>query len=77
MVNKTYLGYICTIMMLNELEIITWCYTLYRLMTDLEIKASNYIRFNNQDELVLATAILAKVSNIIYIGMLEFVKIEI
>ena len=57
-------------MMLNELEIISWCYTMYLLMTYDDIKyhleknnkAEFEVKFNNRDELVLAAAIFAKVS---------------
>jgi len=38
MVDKKYLGHICTAMMLNELEVIVWCYTIYVLMTCDEIR---------------------------------------
>jgi len=66
MVNKVYLGHICTAMMLNELEIIAWCYTIYLILTYDVIKETikNYgiIRFCNQDELVIACAIFAKVT---------------
>ena len=61
MVDKKYLGHICTAMMLNELEVIVWCYTIYVLMTCEEIRHSN-TKFSNEGELVLATAIFAKVS---------------
>ena len=47
-------------MMLNELEVIVWCYTIYVLMTCEEIRNFN-TKFNNECELVLATAIFAKV----------------
>lgn len=61
MVDKTYLGHICTAMMMNELEVIVWCYTIYILMTFDSIKYMMNVKFCNQDELVLTTAILAKV----------------
>lgn len=32
-VDKEFLGHICTAMMLNEMEIITWCYTLYLVLS--------------------------------------------
>lgn len=36
MVNKDYLGHICTVMMLNEMEIISWCYNLYLILSNYE-----------------------------------------
>jgi hypothetical protein len=60
MVDKKYLGHICTAMMMNELEVIVWCYTIYVLMTSEAIRNLN-TKFNNEGELVLATAIFAKV----------------
>lgn len=60
MVDKEYLGHICTAMMMNELEMIVWCFTIYVLMTSQEVKNLN-TKFNNEGELVLATAIFAKV----------------
>eukprot|EP00350_Pseudokeronopsis_sp_OXSARD2_P002596 CAMPEP_0170542844 /NCGR_PEP_ID=MMETSP0211-20121228/2147_1 /TAXON_ID=311385 /ORGANISM="Pseudokeronopsis sp., Strain OXSARD2" /LENGTH=134 /DNA_ID=CAMNT_0010846039 /DNA_START=500 /DNA_END=904 /DNA_ORIENTATION=+ len=45
--------------MMNELEVIVWCYTIYVLMTCDEIRQFN-TKFNNEGELVLATAIFAK-----------------
>ena len=62
MVNKNFLGHICTAMMLNELEVIVWCYTLYCLMTIEDIRQFETVKFANQDELVLAASIFAKVS---------------
>jgi len=64
-VNKEYLGHICTVMMLNELEIITWCYGIYLLLEYSLIK-ENYgkesvLKFSNPEELVLACSIFAKV----------------
>lgn len=68
MVNKQYLGHICTLMMLNELEIIAWCYTMYLLLTydhiEERLTKANDIKFCSQDELVLAAAIWAKVSTL-------------
>jgi hypothetical protein len=57
--------------MFNELEIITWCFTIYLLLnyTDVEQyfrdngKLGGEVKFCNRDELVLAAAIFAKVSN--------------
>lgn len=56
-------------MMFNELEIISWCYTMYLLMTYEEIKEHlekepkpiGEVKYCNRDELVLAAAIFAKV----------------
>ena len=62
MVNKKYLGHICTAMMMNELEIIVWCFTIYCLMTLEELRDQDIVKYANQDELVLATAIFAKVT---------------
>eukprot|EP00349_Pseudokeronopsis_sp_Brazil_P000413 CAMPEP_0202962460 /NCGR_PEP_ID=MMETSP1396-20130829/6570_1 /ASSEMBLY_ACC=CAM_ASM_000872 /TAXON_ID= /ORGANISM="Pseudokeronopsis sp., Strain Brazil" /LENGTH=110 /DNA_ID=CAMNT_0049683065 /DNA_START=437 /DNA_END=769 /DNA_ORIENTATION=+ len=45
--------------MMNELEVIVWCYTIYVLMTCDEIRHFN-TKFNNEAELVLATALFAK-----------------
>jgi hypothetical protein len=64
MVDKKYLGHICTAMTMNELEVIVWCYTIYVLMTFNEIKDLESIRYCSQDELVISTAIFAKVTNI-------------
>jgi len=53
-------------MMLNELEIIAWCYAIYLLLTyDLIYKQygeESNLKFCSSDELVLACAIFAKVS---------------
>lgn len=69
LVNKQYLGHLCTVMMFNELEIISWCYTMYLLLTYDEIKyhlekdgkSHSEVKYCNRDELVLAAAIFAKV----------------
>jgi hypothetical protein len=65
--NKEYLGHICTAMMLNELEIIAWCFTLFLMMHEYELVSSsipmnveNLVKFNCSDELVIACAIFAK-----------------
>lgn len=65
MVDKEYLGHICTAMMLNELEIITWCYGIY-LMLDYKLVKSDYgphskLKFKSAEELVLACSLFAKV----------------
>lgn len=53
-------------MMFNELEIIAWCYTIYLLLTYEEIgkkfQKDSILKFRHPDELVLASAIFAKVS---------------
>ena len=66
--NKEYLGHICTAMMLNELEIIAWCFILYLILHEYKEVAmhvdqygKNLIKFNSSDELVIACAIFAKV----------------
>ena len=51
-------------MMFNELEIISWCYTMYLLLTYDEIKyhlekdgkSHSEVKYCNRDELVLAAA---------------------
>jgi hypothetical protein len=65
--NKEYLGHICTAMMLNELEIIAWCFTLYLMLHEYELVSAtvpmnveNLVKFNCSDELVIACAIFAK-----------------
>ena len=64
-VDKVFLGHICTAMMLNELEIIAWCYAIYLMLTyDLIhefLGDQSKLKFRNPDELVLACAIFAKV----------------
>lgn len=65
MVDKDYLGHICTAMMLNELEIITWCYAIY-LLLEYSLIYENYgqdsiLKFSTPDELVLGCGIFAKV----------------
>jgi hypothetical protein len=65
-VNKGYLGHICTAMRLNELEIIAWCYAIYLLLT-YELIGNKYgnetpLKFCSSYELVLACAIFSKVS---------------
>jgi hypothetical protein len=71
MVDKEFLGHICTLMQLNELEIIVWCYTIYLLLIDEntfgDIRENKggmepSIMFCHPDELVLASAIFAKFS---------------
>ena len=54
-------------MMLNELEIIAWCFTLYLMLHEYELVAGrvpmnveNLVKFNSSDELVIACAIFAK-----------------
>ena len=69
MVNKKFLGHICTAMMFNELEIIVWCYTLYCLMTIEEVRPWETVKFTNQDELVLAAAIFAKVTSQLFLNL--------
>ena len=61
-----YLGHICTTMMLNELEIIAWCFTLYTILHEYAevqqmLGRENIIKFNSSEELVIACAIFAKV----------------
>ncbi len=65
--NKEYLGHICTAMMLNELEIIAWCFTLYLILHEYQtveqgipINLKNLIKFISSEELVIACAIFAK-----------------
>eukprot|EP00347_Sterkiella_histriomuscorum_P003130 403365476 len=63
-VDKEYLGHICTAMMLNELEIITWCYGIY-LLLDYELidelnGNESILKFSTPDELVLSCSIFAK-----------------
>lgn len=54
-------------MMLNELEIIAWCYTIYLLLTyddiNKKLGESSIVKFRCQDELVIASAIFAKVNS--------------
>ena len=74
MVDKEFLGHICTIMMLNELEIIVWCYTIYLLLVDentydditAHIQQEPSLKFCHPDELVLASALFSKVIYIIF-----------
>jgi hypothetical protein len=52
-------------MMLNELEIITWCYGIY-LLLDYELIEESWgensiLKFSTPDELVLSCSIFAKV----------------
>lgn len=68
--NKEYLGHICTAMMLNELEIISWCFTLYMILHEYHMVSHsipytqpNLIKFISSDELVIACAIFAKFVN--------------
>ena len=65
MVDKEYLGHICTAMMLNELEIITWCYAIYLLLDygliDEYVGDQSLLKFSTPDELVVACSIFAKV----------------
>ena len=68
MVDKAFLGHISTMMKLNELEIIAWCYTIY-LLLDYDLIAKNYqnnslLKYQNSDELVLASCLFAKVNHI-------------
>ena len=53
--------------MLNELEIIAWCYTIYLLLTydeiDAQLKTNSLVKFRHPDELVISSAIFAKVRN--------------
>lgn len=63
--DKEYLGHICTAMMLNEMEIISWCYNLYLILSSYKsisdkIGDGNYVKFNCSDELVIACALFAK-----------------
>ncbi len=71
MVDKEFLGHICTAMMLNELEIIAWCYTIYLMLTynliDEVVGKDSIVKFRNPDELVIACAIFAKVSFLILV----------
>ena len=67
-VDKEFLGHICTAMMLNEIEIISWCFILYTILSNYQAveahigdAASNIVKFNNPEELVIACAIFAKV----------------
>ena len=68
MVDKSFLGHLCTAMMFNELEIIAWCYTIYLLLTydpiGRELGKDSILKFRHPDELVLASAIFAKVRQI-------------
>lgn len=66
--DKEFLGHICTAMMLNEIEIISWCFILYTILSNYQAveahigdAASNIVKFNNPEELVIACAIFAKV----------------
>lgn len=54
-------------MMLNELEIIAWCFTLYLILHEYQtveqgipINLKNLIKFTSSEELVIACAIFAK-----------------
>jgi hypothetical protein len=66
-VDKEFLGHICTATMMNELEIIAWCYTIYLMLhyqlISSEVTKDNLhlIKFCHPDELVIACAIFAKV----------------
>lgn len=64
-VDKDYLGHICTAMMLNEMEIISWCYNLYLILSNYDsieekLGKDNLIKFVGPDELVIACALFAK-----------------
>lgn len=76
--DKEYLGHICTVMMLNEMEIIAWCYTIYLILNRYdEIEAAigqgqiNTVKFINPEELVLACAIFSKVSHTLLIASIH------
>jgi hypothetical protein len=55
--------------MMNELEIIAWCYTIYLMLhyelisSDVPKEKIHLIKFCHPDELVIACAIFAKVNN--------------
>lgn len=64
-VDKEFLGHICTAMMLNEMEIISWCYNIYLILSQYDtieshVTEKNMLKFNNPEELVIACALFAK-----------------
>ena len=70
--DKVFLGHICTAMMLNEFELVVWCFALYTILNQYQtiedlIRDSEYkvnlIKFTSSEELVLACAIFAKVTH--------------
>jgi len=61
-VDKEFLGHICTAMMLNELEIIAWCFCIYKILKDFQSLETAKVKFNNPEELVIACAIFSKVT---------------
>ena len=65
--DKVFLGHICTAMMLNEFEIAVWCYALYIILNEYNLikdvaGVDNLIKFKSSEELVISCAIFAKVS---------------
>ena len=60
-VDKDFLGHICTAMMLNEIEIIAWCFTIYKILNEYETVGTDKVKFNDPEELVIACAIFSKV----------------
>ena len=35
--DKVFLGHICTAMMLNEFELVVWCFTLYNILNQYQV----------------------------------------
>lgn len=64
-VDKEFLGHICTAMMLNEIEIIAWCFTIYKILNEYDSLGTQLVKFNDPEELVIACAIFSKVCHII------------
>ena len=67
--DKVFLGHICTAMMLNEFELVIWCFSLYTILNQYQMiedlvkddgYKENLIKFASSEELVISCAIFAK-----------------